>query len=214
VQKNSKLVLWLIILLFSLVNLILLITITSDYYDVAIPSHNIRFYLPILATAFIIVVSIFGAIGSSLTRENILTNYTRARIYAFIRSNPGIHFSEIVRKLELSNGQTNWHLICLKQFDMIRSIKTSQYLMYYPNEGNFAEIVESIDQALILKSETRNQIYMIIKQKPAITQNDLKRIVKISQSTLAYHLAILEQENLIYTQKKGRIRNYFPQDAS
>lgn len=213
-QRNRKLILWLVIFLIGLANLLLFTIKSSVYIDAAYTSNQALFYLPIIFSSLIILLSIFGAIGSSLSRETILDNYNRARIYAFIHSNPGIHFNEIIRKLDLSNGQTHWHLVCLKQFDMIRSVKTSQYVMYYPNEGNFSKLIDSIDRTLTLKSDTRNHIYDLISKHPSITQKDLKRIVKVSQSTLSYHLAILEQEGLIYNLKKERIRNYYAKEES
>ncbi|NHJ47338.1 MAG: ArsR family transcriptional regulator [Asgard group archaeon] len=64
----------------------------------------------------------------------------------------------------------------------------------------------------LTKSKTRNQIYELIYDRPAITQSEIKKNVEISQSTIAYHLIILEQLKLIYIKKKGRKRFYFPFD--
>ncbi|NHJ47970.1 MAG: helix-turn-helix domain-containing protein [Asgard group archaeon] len=59
------------------------------------------------------------------------------------------------------------------------------------------------------KSKTRNIIYEHICDKPGITQNELKNSLEISQSTLSYHLILLEELTLIESRKKNRKRYYF-----
>lgn len=78
--------------------------------------------------------------------------------------------------------------------------------------NNIIDEEKSIAQIALSKSKTRNQIYELINDRPAINQKEMKRIISISKSILAYHLTILEQLNLIFVIKKGWKRYYFPYD--
>jgi predicted transcriptional regulator len=213
VIKNIRRILWSIILIIGVALTILIGWIAfSDPFFSTIFIQRISYSAFAFLLVFIIISSI-GLLNSTITRENILNNYTRAKIFTLIKTNPGIHFSEIIRNLNLSKGQTSWHLTYLERFDLIKRVKNGQYLTFFPNIGfYYEEEEESMMQTALSKSKTRNLIFETIIDRPAITQVELKKIAQISQSTLAYHLIILEQLNLIYIKKKGRKRYYFPYD--
>lgn len=206
-SRRKWLFFWISFLLFFF----LLFIILNILY-LARNSFQIKYELIISAIAFstvltLILVGLFGAIGSTITRDNILDNINRARIYDLIEQYPGIHISEIIRKLDLGNGQTRWHLECLKKLDMIKVERKGKYLLVFPN---FFELYSSIDsdKILALKSKTREKILNAIKEKPKITQKHLKEKLNLSQSTVAYHLSILEYNQLIYHHKKGQLKYY------
>ena len=46
-----------------------------------------------------------------LHKEEVLDNETRGMIRGAISTDPGIHFSEIMRRLKLSNGNALYHLV-------------------------------------------------------------------------------------------------------
>jgi len=168
----------------------------------------ISWYVFFSLTIVLFVLGSVLAIGSTLTKETILNNYHRARIFITIEQNPGIHFSKLTKLLQLSNGQTHWHLTCLRNFEMIKTVKEKNYKTYYPNYGILFDNIDT-SQLVALKNKTRNAIYQEICTNPSITQSHLQEILQISQSTIAYHLIILEQENLISIQRKGVKRFYF-----
>ncbi len=154
-------------------------------------------------------MSILGAINSTITQNNVLNNYNRTRIYALIKSRPGIHYSEIVEKLNLGNGQAHWHISYLERFDMIKKVKSKQYLMFYPNDGVIVNNTTSVDESRLFKSKSRQQIFDSVCQKLGITQGEIGKLVPISQSTIAYHLIILEDEDFIYIERRGCKRYYY-----
>ena len=213
-MKKTKRIIWLLILLTGLG-----LAIWIAYRSVVLPlSPNIELikraitYAGLILMLIIVIISSIGLANSIITQENILKNYTRAKIFTLIKAKPGVHYSEIVRNLKLGKGQTTWHLAYLERYNMIRRLKTKRFVTYYPNDGMQIDENEFNIQLVLLKSETRNQIYEIICDKPAITQKEIKKDINVSQSTLAYHLIILEELDLITIQKKGRRRYYFVND--
>ncbi|MHA1244711.1 MAG: winged helix-turn-helix transcriptional regulator [Candidatus Heimdallarchaeota archaeon] len=206
--KYKRLLFWLFFLLF-LLGFIVLLVLNFPELGFFEPNYSKIIWYVVLSIciAFFILGSVL-AIGSTLTRETVLNNYHRARIFAAIEQNPGIHFNELTKLLVLSNGQTHWHLTCLKNFEMIKTVKAKNYKTFYPNYGMLFENIDS-SQLVTLKNKTRNAIFQEICTNPSITQSNLQKILRISQSTIAYHLIILEQENLISIQRKGRKRFYY-----
>lgn len=180
------------------------------YLDIFTPFNKKILYSVLAGVALLVLVSFVGSLSSTVTYDNILANYNRARIYHLIKQKPGVHFSEIVKNLELSRGQTQWHLSWLERFEMIKRKRTKQYLMFYLNDGSFSDESSELTHVIILKSETRNQILSLIREEPGITQLRIRNKVQRSQSTVTYHLVILEQEDFITIQRKGRRRYYFP----
>ena len=171
---------------------------------------KLLYIFSLVGAIVILLISWLGAAGSSFTMETILDNSTRAKIFTTISLNPGIHFSELIRNLDLSRGQATWHLTLLKKFQMIRSTKFGKYLLFFPNIAFIYDEADSKNYSVVLKSETRNKILELVTETPLITQCDIKKSIDINQSTLAYHLAILEQEELISYQKQGRKKLYYP----
>ena len=221
--KNKTLIIWFSFFLLglSLFIWLLLLGIPQSplYYPPASDAGSLEYPDPIpkllyifslISAIVILLISWLGAAGSTFTVENILNNPTRAKIFTTISLNPGIHFSELTRNLNLSRGQTTWHLTLLKKFQLIRSTKYGKYLLFYPNIAFIYDEADSKNYSAVLKSETRNRILDLVIENPSISQSDIKKHIDISQSTLAYHLAILEQEGLITCYKKGRKKSYSP----
>ena len=118
-MKNLKRTPIWIILLVAGISILIVISmkiITSDDTSRSIELN--KYYLVLVFSLILIFSSILGTINSILSRENILKNITRAKIYSLIKSQPGIHFSLIVRTLQLGKGQTSWHLSHLKRYGL------------------------------------------------------------------------------------------------
>ncbi|NPE09490.1 MAG: winged helix-turn-helix transcriptional regulator [Asgard group archaeon] len=209
-HKKIKLAIWVFLFLITTSITIGISWLIYKYLDIFTPFNKKILYSVLAGVALLVLVSFVGSLSSTVTYDNILANYNRARIYHLIKQKPGVHFSEIVKNLELSRGQTQWHLSWLERFEMIKRKRTKQYLMFYLNDGSFSDESSELTHVIILKSETRNQILSLIREEPGITQLRIRNKVQRSQSTVTYHLVILEQEDFITIQRKGRRRYYFP----
>ena len=210
-----------IILLISCIGILILIFCKIILFDNNIPigdrvplNNNRRdiglneYYLVLVISLAIFFISFLGTVNSVLSRENILNNVIRAKIYSLINSQPGIHFSQIVRTLNLGNGQTSWHLSHLKRYELIRQVKSDQYLLFFSNV-DFSKNETLSNHSTVFKSETRKCIFKLITNESAITQKQIRKQLQLSQSSIAYHLGILEQEDLIYSIRENRIRYYY-----
>ena len=58
--------------------------------------------------------------GSKLTREEILLNEKRNKIYNYIVNNPGVYYYNIMKSLSISSHVVIWHLNILQELNYIR----------------------------------------------------------------------------------------------
>ncbi|UCH88267.1 MAG: winged helix-turn-helix transcriptional regulator [Thermoplasmata archaeon] len=59
----------------------------------------------------------------------------------------------------------------------------------------------------------RGQIYGFIQANPGTHFNYMKRALKLNNGTLAYHLNVLEHDDLIRSQNDGIFRRFYPADS-
>ena len=69
--------------------------------------------------------------GSKLTRNEILTNINRKKIYEYIQKNPGSHFNKIVSNLNLNIPVVAWHLNILIKFNFISKEEIDNSDVYF-----------------------------------------------------------------------------------
>ena len=67
--------------------------------------------------------------------------------------------------------------------------------------------------AKVLDQFTRGQIFGYVRVHPGDSFTDLKRNLQLENGVLAYHLNVLEKENLVRSRTKGTRRLYFPLEA-
>jgi predicted transcriptional regulator len=207
--NRRKIILWLLTLVTAISLTIWIIFLIRKALE-PILGLTSALYVALASVIFLVLISFMGTLSSTITYDNILQNVNRAQIYVLIKNNPGIHFSELIKTLELSKGQASWHILYLERFELIKRVKTTQYLMFYPNDGTFDEHTNSITHTIIFKSDTREKIYQYITSDPGTTQSKLSKELEMTQSTIAYHLIILSQEKMIRVEQKGRRRYYYP----
>ncbi len=69
------------------------------------------------------------------------------------------------------------------------------------------ESMDNVFQAL--SSQVRRQILDLIKQMPGSSVNDVAKYFEISRIAVMKHLRVLEEAQLIISQKNGRVRELY-----
>ena len=69
--------------------------------------------------------------GISLTKDDILRNENRLKLYEFIKSNPGTYFRRIVAELRMPHHVIIWHLNILFEFRFIIKEKIENRVIYF-----------------------------------------------------------------------------------
>lgn len=142
---------------------------------------------------------------SRIQKEDVLDQFVRGQIYGFIKTNPGVHYNQILRKVGVKNGTLSYHLGVLEKTELIQSRREGlKYRVFYPTGMNFpkAERFRLTDlQIRILDS---------IKSQPGLTQKEIARQLGQKPQTINYNIKVLDQAGLVSVLKEGRKTTCFP----
>ena len=126
----------------------------------------------------------------------------RARIADAVDAAPGIHFSELVRTLDLAPGQVQYHVRRLCGEGDVREERLYGRTHYYP--PGFDEW-ERGAIALLRRETTRDVVAYLLAEGPsgpASVADDLG----VARSTLEWHVGRLEEQGLVEKERDARNR--------
>ncbi len=142
-----------------------------------------------------------------IKKEYVLDNFTRGEIFGYIKANPGVHFSEIKRALELKNGSLAYHIKTLEKRELIVSRRDRGYKRFYPKtmklpERNIRELIP-----------VQRNIMHIVKESPGISQTAIAEKLDISFQLVHYHVKILRDAEYLILEKDGKQTYCYDMDA-
>ena len=97
---------------------------------------------------------------------------TRTSIVDFVADNPGVHFSELVRRRDLAPGQVQYHLRRIGD-DSVVGVDLFGRTHYYPPE--FDERTRR--RLAVLRRETARDLVLSLLTEPAVFIEGLSRLV-------------------------------------
>lgn len=118
---------------------------------------------------------------------------TRQRIANHVETEPGIHFSGLVRELDLARGQVQYHLHRLRETDTVVAEQWYGRTHYYPDEF---DAWERGALALLRRETARDVLVWLLaneSDRPATVADDLG----IARSTLEWHLDNLVERRVV-----------------
>lgn len=157
------------------------------------------YFLPVLQFAFF-------AGFAKLRKEDILDNRLRDQILHLIKAEPGIHASDIARRVEAGWGTIVYHLSVLERNKLVSSLVDGRHKRFFP--------IGIVDfsrrgQLAVLRNDTTKTIFEMIAQDPGIIQGDVAGRSNLSVPAAIWHLKRLEDAGLVGRAKEGRRVHYF-----
>jgi len=125
---------------------------------------------------------------------------TRDRIARQVRLDPGIHFNEIERELDLAAGQIQYHLRKLEDTDDV--VKESLYgrtHYYTPTYGEWER-----SAIAVLRRETARDVLVYLMTGGPSPPGDVADGVGIARSTLEWHLDHLVEQDIVDKERDDR----------
>jgi len=147
--------------------------------------------------------SLFIPLYSRIAKDEVLDNLTREKIYRFIETNPGEHYSEIGKKMILKNGLLAHHLRTLEQNGYIISKADGHLRRFYPTTMNIPK------KELEELSWFQIGIVDVVRNKPGLNQKDITKAMDESKQVINYHLKILVRSQIINRVQYGRMTSYY-----
>jgi predicted transcriptional regulator len=161
----------------------------------------------IITTIIIVVLLIAGSFGYARHKRNeLLNNLNRKHLFELITAKPGIHFSEIQRKLDLKQGVLSYHLNVLEKNEFIKSIQDGTYRRFYLYD-------DKIELEFHLH-EMQEKILMVINQRPGITQSKISKALGRNRMVINYHLKILLETGILHVEREGRETHCYINDPN
>ena len=134
---------------------------------------------------------------------------TRRKIYEAIALNPGLHFREIQRRSNIPVGVLEYHLMVLEREGMIVSKIDGKYRRY------FANTTMTIEERKImgaLRDTISRRIVIFLIEQVKVKHSEIANHLKISPSTLSYHISKLMKYGIILKEIDGRETYYSVKD--
>jgi len=134
-----------------------------------------------------------------IQKEDVLDQFVRGQIYGYIRTNPGVHYNQIRRGMDVKNGTLSYHLSVLEKTELIKSRREGlRYRAFYPTGMKFPK-----EQRFRL-TEFQISIIDVIKENEGITQKEIAVKLGKKPQTINYNIKVLGQADIIEVIKKGR----------
>ena len=127
---------------------------------------------------------------------------TRERIHDYVAANPGIHFNELTRALDLAPGQVQYH---------IRKLKRSEAVVEEPLYGRTHYYTPEYDDfergaLAVARRETARDVLVTLLINGPDTPNAVADEIGVARSTLEWHLDHLVEQGLVDKQRDDHNR--------
>ena len=131
---------------------------------------------------------------------------TRQKIYDLILKNPGLHQAKIAQILSMRKSLAEYHLQYLEKNQAIISMKDEGYKRYYV-EG--VEVDRDDRKILsLIRQDIPFKIVSLLLKKPVLKHKEIASNLRISPSTLSYHLNKLVKQGVIDLCRYGSDKGY------
>lgn len=124
----------------------------------------------------------------------ILDLKLRSILYTFILENPGMHFREMVRKLNIPGTTLIYHLRLLEKNDLLITKKDGRYIRYFVS-NNVNDDEKTVIN--IIRQETTRNILLYIVLTAAASQKEIAKELELHPTTVEFHLKKLLKSDLI-----------------
>ncbi|MCK5413923.1 MAG: winged helix-turn-helix transcriptional regulator, partial [Thermoplasmata archaeon] len=137
-----------------------------------------------------------------IKKHEVLDNKTRLAIHGLVVENPGMHYNEIIREFDLTNGVAAYHLDVLEREGFVRSVRDGTLRRFYSSSTK----VPGGHKAT--PDQMRERILEMVNTNPGINQKTIVDDLGIGRTLVGYHLKTLIDEGYIEAHKQGRFTVY------
>ncbi|HIL32949.1 MAG TPA: winged helix-turn-helix transcriptional regulator, partial [Candidatus Poseidoniales archaeon] len=141
-----------------------------------------------------------------LRRDTLADEPTRQNLMRYIYVHPGANFTQLRDHFDLHNGTLSHHLNVLENHSVIESFRAGRQRLFYPCRAERAGVVARP----LVTGEVQQQIVMLIKEEPGITQSMIATRLDMSRQKVNYHVTALTRQALIRVEPSGRITRLYP----
>jgi len=138
---------------------------------------------------------------SKLDRSGVLGQKTRRELFNYLRANPGVNYTTILKKLNFGTSTIVHHLSILEREGLVRSRKELGRRLFYPKGISLPQY--SSASSLPPSPIQRTILEYLSDHGPTATLL-LEKELHIKRSTLVYSLSRLKERGLVGSELHGR----------
>ncbi len=159
--------------------------------------------LPLLTETWLYLFSAFCVsilpLYTRIDKEDVLDQFVRGQIYGYIKTNPGAHYNQIRREIDVKNGTLAYHLRVLEKTELIKSRKEGvRYRAFYPVGHKFPK------KERFRLTNLQYRILKTIEKNEGLTQKDISAHLQKKPQTINYNIKVLQKADLIELKRVGR----------
>ncbi len=143
---------------------------------------------------------------SRLRSSALLEHPARAAAMELVEAEPGIHLSELVRRLDSSESTVMHHLRALERGDRIRLRRTGRYTCAFPAGASR----DDIRAAAVLKARGARVILEEVVRRPGVSAGEVAALIGLDAGTVSHHTARLAEAGLVERVRSGRYVHLHP----
>ena len=137
--------------------------------------------------------------------KDLLDLPVRKKLTEYIRKNPGVHFRQITRDLQLAVGQLDFHLNALVKGDVLIKDGSTSNARYFVRDSFTREERKAMSH---LRREIPRGIVIFLMENPGATPHEILQMFDFTHATLSYHLRRLEKAGILKVDQEGKTRHY------
>lgn len=134
----------------------------------------------------------------------------RASLIAAVDASPGVHFSELARRLDVAPGVAQHHLAKLTAAGLVRAVRAGGRTRYFPNGVTERQTV----QAQAFGTPGAAEVLAAVRKRPGMSVSQLATATGRSAGTISHHLARLQASGLVDRRREGRSVGVYPLDET
>ncbi len=144
--------------------------------------------------------------------DDVLRLETRQRIFDAVSKNPGLSARDIQRLVGLGWGETSYHLDRMATAGVLRRERAPNRDFYFASDLTW----DDRKYLVFLRGENPRGILLTLLGSPGLSPSDLAERLRLSKSTVYFHLTRLVQAGLVQGELDNITRRYrvaHPQQA-
>lgn len=143
--------------------------------------------------------------SSESSHDEGLSLATRKEIFEHVKANPGIHFSQLKRDLDMETGLLQYHLRELEAYGVLESENRQGKRRVFV-ASDLSEEERTI--LSMLRYETTRKILLYLLEEGATRNGEIADAVGVTPGTVSWHLSNLTDEGIIESVQDGRTTGY------
>lgn len=137
--------------------------------------------------------------------EDVLELETRKEIFEYVQANPGVHFSQLKRDLDMETGLLQHHLRTLENYDVLTSEEHQGKRRLF-----VAEELDDEERAILssLRYETTRHILLFLLEENTARNRAIAEELGVAPATVSWHVSRLVEDGIVSEVRNGRTTRY------